>query len=137
MPKTYEIGGNILQKKRPSQNSNSIRPESSNSSFCSPSTLKKHGPRLLEDFNPLRVLGRGAYGKVLLVKDSHTGRLYAMKQLKKAEILIHQEPDISISPEKALEKRLERTFAERTILSELEHPNIVKRYLVLLRSGLI
>ncbi|SCU78962.1 LANO_0A04632g1_1 [Lachancea nothofagi CBS 11611] len=101
---------------------------SDNSSFCSPSTLKKHGLRVLEDFRPIRVLGRGAYGKVLLVKDSHTSRLYAMKQLKKAEILIHEESDTSPNKEEALEKRLERTFAERTILSELEHPNIVKLF---------
>ncbi|SCU80558.1 LADA_0B08262g1_1 [Lachancea dasiensis] len=106
----------------------SNEPESAKSSFCSPSALEKHGPRLLEDFKPVRVLGRGAYGKVLLVKDSHTRRLYAMKQLKKAEILIHQNPDSTISEEEALEKRLERTFAERTILSELEHPHIVKLF---------
>ncbi|SCU94073.1 LAME_0F05996g1_1 [Lachancea meyersii CBS 8951] len=97
-------------------------------SVCSLSTLKKHGPRDLEDFRPIRVLGRGAYGKVLLVKDFHTTRLYAMKQLKKAEILIHEEPTVSSTQEDALEKRLERTFAEKTILSELEHPHIVKLF---------
>ncbi|CEP61248.1 putative protein kinase YPK3 LALA0_S02e10066g [Lachancea lanzarotensis] len=95
---------------------------------CSTATLGKHGPRVLEDFTPIRVLGRGAYGKVLLVKDSHTNRLFAMKQLKKAEILIHDESSMFESEEYALEKKLERTFAERTILSKLEHPNIVKLF---------
>ncbi|SCU91469.1 LAFA_0F03928g1_1 [Lachancea sp. 'fantastica'] len=97
-------------------------------SICSATTLQKHGPRVLEDFKPIRVLGRGAYGKVLLVKDSHTSRLFAMKQLKKAEILIHDESSMFESEEYALEKKLERTFAERTILSKLEHPNIVKLF---------
>lgn len=104
--------------------------DSNNSSYCSPSVLQKHGMRSLEDFKPIRVLGRGAYGKVLLVRDSHTHRLYAMKQLKKAEILIHEDKssDTEETKDDALEKRLERTFAERIILSQLEHPNIVKLF---------
>lgn len=92
---------------------------------------KNHGPRQLEDFRPLKVLGQGAYGKVLLVKDVHTSKLYAMKQLRKAEILIAAAPDDArtAAPEPAsMEKRIERTFAERTILSQLEHPNIVKLF---------
>ena len=105
------------------QGSNSER-----SSYCAPSVFDKHGTRTLEDFAPVRVLGRGAYGKVLLVKDSHTSRLYAMKQLKKAEILIHDGSSEEGQPDSNLEKRLERTFAERTILSQLEHPNIVKLF---------
>ncbi|SCU81368.1 LAMI_0B05908g1_1 [Lachancea mirantina] len=103
--------------------------ESRSSSYCRPSSLKKHGPRCLDDFKPVRVLGRGAYGKVLLVKDQFTSRLYAMKQLKKAEILISDCDDVGDSkPTDNVDKRLERTFAERTILSKLDHPNIVKLF---------
>ncbi|AMD22120.1 HGL220Cp [Eremothecium sinecaudum] len=92
-----------------------------------------HSPRKLEDFKPVRVLGKGAYGKVLLVKDRTTSKLYAMKQLRKAEILITKQDDSGVDAEgrvtsNSLEKRLERTFAERTILSELEHPNVVKLF---------
>lgn len=96
--------------------------------------------REIRDFNPIRVLGQGAYGKVILVKDKQTNKLYAMKQLKKAEILISStdtnseavgkipETDDEDSEEIKRAKRIERTFAERTILSQLEHPNIVKLF---------
>ncbi|OXB45240.1 hypothetical protein B1J92_B04301g [Nakaseomyces glabratus] len=97
--------------------------------------------REISDFKPIRVLGQGAYGKVILVKDKQTSKLYAMKQLKKAEILIAPtdantesmdklaELDKPVdSEDEKLSKRIERTFAERTILSQLEHPNIVKLF---------
>ncbi|AQZ16071.1 YPK3 (YBR028C) [Zygosaccharomyces parabailii] len=79
-------------------------------------------PKVLSDFKPVRALGQGAYGKVILVKDDSTSKLYAMKQLQKAEIIIENEdtPDVS--------KRVERIFAERTILSQLDHPNVVKLF---------
>ena len=38
---------------------------------------------ILEDFSLHAVLGRGAFGKVLLVSDNKTGEYYAMKALKK------------------------------------------------------
>ena len=74
----------------------------------------------ISDFKPIRVLGKGAYGKVILVKDQESSKLYAMKTLKKAEILINESNVINLN--------IERTFAERTILSQLEHPNIVKLF---------
>jgi serum/glucocorticoid-regulated kinase 2 len=36
-----------------------------------------------DDFTMIKVIGKGAYGKVLLVKKKDSGRLYAMKVLKK------------------------------------------------------
>ncbi|QLQ80388.1 hypothetical protein HG537_0D03890 [Torulaspora globosa] len=83
--------------------------------------------RCLADFKPVRVLGKGAYGKVILVRDQQTSKLYAMKQLLKAEILLTEENECQ-KDEKDVSKLVERTFAERTILSELEHPNIVKLF---------
>lgn len=74
----------------------------------------------VSDFKPIRVLGKGAYGKVILVKDQQSNKLYAMKTLKKAEILINESNVINLN--------IERTFAERKILSQLEHPNIVKLF---------
>lgn len=41
----------------------------------------------LSDFEVLRTLGTGSYGRVLLVKDLKLGQYYAMKRLKKAEIV--------------------------------------------------
>ncbi|CCK72210.1 putative protein kinase YPK3 KNAG_0J01290 [Huiozyma naganishii CBS 8797] len=85
--------------------------------------------RNLQDFQPVRVLGKGAYGKVILVKDQKSNKLFAMKQLKKAEILINeQEIKDDAKEDKPDNKNIERTFAEKTILSELEHPNIVKLF---------
>ena len=95
--------------------------------------MRPKSMRTIQDFRPIRVLGRGAYGKVILVKDQFSQKLYAMKQLKKAEILINdnEKGDEDKDPadkNKELDKRIERTFAERTILSQLEHPNIVKLF---------
>ena len=37
----------------------------------------------LEDFELLRVIGRGSYAKVFLTEQKRTKRLYAMKVIKK------------------------------------------------------
>lgn len=41
----------------------------------------------VNDFIPLKVLGRGAFGKVMLVEQKGTGKIYAMKSLKKEELI--------------------------------------------------
>ena len=40
-------------------------------------------PATLEDFKHLKVLGRGSFGKVILVKNENNNKLYAMKILDK------------------------------------------------------
>lgn len=65
------------------------------------------------DFEQLKVLGTGAYGKVMLVRDKINGKLYAQKQLKKASIVIEQ-------------KMIDQTMSERQILEAVRHPYIVK-----------
>jgi serine/threonine protein kinase len=40
-----------------------------------------------EDFKIIRVIGRGTFGKVFLVRHRASGKYYAMKVLKKAQIL--------------------------------------------------
>ena len=40
------------------------------------------------DFEQLRVLGKGGYGTVLLVRHKVSGRLFAQKQLKKASLVV-------------------------------------------------
>ncbi len=66
----------------------------------------------MSDFTLLRVLGKGTYGKVLLVKRITTGKLYAMKVLKKAQL--------------AQLQQVEHTKTERRILEQARHPFIVK-----------
>jgi hypothetical protein len=65
----------------------------------------------LEDFQILKVLGRGSFGKVCLVEHSTTKELYAMKSLKK-DVLISQE-------------QIENTLQEKEILSKIKHPFLV------------
>lgn len=69
-----------------------------------------------EEFEPLRCLGKGTYGTVLLVKQRATGKLYAQKQLKKASLVVHR-------------KLIEQTKTERQILESVNrHPFVVKLF---------
>jgi protein-serine/threonine kinase len=65
----------------------------------------------IEDFEMLKVLGMGAYGKVFLVKKQKKDTLYAMKVIKKERI--------------KTQKQRERTRTERWILEKLTHPFIM------------
>jgi serine/threonine protein kinase len=55
-----------------------------------------------KDFEMISVIGKGSYGKVMLVKKRDTGMLYALKVLKKAEIIRRNQ--------------VEHTMTERRIL---------------------
>ncbi|ODV65913.1 Pkinase-domain-containing protein [Hyphopichia burtonii NRRL Y-1933] len=99
-----------------------------NESFVSP--LNRNSPYIessikykpkLSDFIPLKVLGKGAYGKVLLVKEKSTGRLFAQKQLKKASLIINETNQVN-------ETNLKRTLNEKSILEKVNHSNIVKLF---------
>ena len=62
----------------------------------------------IDDFELLKVLGKGSFGKVMQVKKKDTGEIFAMKILQK---------------DKVLEKhQLEHTKAERHILQAVQHP---------------
>jgi len=65
----------------------------------------------LENFEMLKVLGVGAYGKVFLVTKISNQQLYAMKVIKKERI--------------KNDKQKERTKTERWILEKLRHPFIM------------
>jgi len=77
-----------------------------------------HGPGItqgnaqLNDFELLKVLGRGAFGKVMQVKKKDSGKIYAMKILKKRAIIARNQ--------------VEHTKAERKILQTLDHPFLMK-----------
>ncbi|KAM8872393.1 serine/threonine-protein kinase N2 [Synchiropus picturatus] len=47
----------------------------------------------LDDFNCISVLGRGHFGKVLLAEYKKSGKLYAIKALKKGDIVTRDEVD--------------------------------------------
>lgn len=68
------------------------------------------------DFEPLRCLGKGTYGTVLLVKQAGTGKLYAQKQFRKASLTVQKQ-------------LVEQTKTERNILESINrHPFVVKLY---------
>ena len=54
------------------------------------------------DFEMISIIGKGSYGKVSLVKKKDTGQLYALKVLKKSEIVRRNQ--------------VEHTMTERRIL---------------------
>jgi len=64
-----------------------------------------------DDFQLLKVIGKGSFGKVMQVKKKDTGKIYAMKVLQK-EAIIHRNQVI-------------HTRSEKSILQQVQHPFIV------------
>uniref|UniRef100_A0A3Q3EZQ2 protein kinase C n=1 Tax=Labrus bergylta TaxID=56723 RepID=A0A3Q3EZQ2_9LABR len=54
-------------------------------------TTQRKGPLSLQDFRLIAVLGRGHFGKVLLSEYKKTGTMYAIKALKKGDIVARDE----------------------------------------------
>ncbi|KAL1968610.1 hypothetical protein VTN77DRAFT_1820 [Rasamsonia byssochlamydoides] len=65
----------------------------------------------LEDFELLKVVGKGSFGKVMQVMKKDTGRIYAMKTIRKAHIISRSE--------------VAHTLAERSVLAQINNPFIV------------
>ena len=57
-----------------------------NDKFPQKSTVSK-GKYTLQDFQIMRTLGTGSFGRVHLVRSVHNGRYYAIKVLKKAQVV--------------------------------------------------
>jgi protein-serine/threonine kinase len=66
----------------------------------------------IEDFTIIKVVGKGSYGKVLLVKKNDDENIYAMKVLKKKNMII--------------KNQVEHIKTERKILELINHPFIIK-----------
>jgi len=66
------------------------------------------------DFIPLKVIGKGAFGEVRLVQKADTGHVYAMKALRKAEMVAKDQ--------------VAHVRAERDILVEADQQWVVKMY---------
>uniref|UniRef100_A0A8C1MIW7 protein kinase C n=1 Tax=Cyprinus carpio TaxID=7962 RepID=A0A8C1MIW7_CYPCA len=78
--------------------------------------LRKEGMQM-EDFNCISVLGRGHFGKVLLAEFRRTGKLYAIKALKKGDVVTRDEVDSLMC-----EKRIFET------INVSRHPFLVNLY---------
>ncbi|KAF5928208.1 hypothetical protein HPG69_016581 [Diceros bicornis minor] len=74
----------------------------------SPAASATRKPPRLQDFRCLAVLGRGHFGKVLLVQFKGTGKYYAIKALKKQEVLSRDEIE-SLYCEKRILEAVGRT----------------------------
>ncbi len=81
-----------------------FKPKSSNSSSCLTFSLNS--------FNFIKVIGRGTFGKVILVKSKIDEKLYAMKCLKKIQILKTH--------------NLQNLKNEKKLLKAINHPFIIK-----------
>ncbi|XP_077416727.1 serine/threonine-protein kinase N1-like [Vanacampus margaritifer] len=57
----------------------------------------------MSDLRYISVLGRGHFGKVLLAEMTSTGRLYAVKALKKSDVVTRDEVDSLMSEKRILE----------------------------------
>ncbi|XP_019426902.1 PREDICTED: serine/threonine-protein kinase tricorner-like isoform X1 [Lupinus angustifolius] len=75
--------------------------------------LKRHKMGA-DDFELLTMIGRGAFGEVRLCREKTTGHVYAMKKLKKSEMLRR--------------RQVEHVISERNLLAEVDSNCIVKLY---------
>jgi serine/threonine protein kinase len=65
----------------------------------------------LENFEFLKVLGKGTFGKVILCREKATGHLYAIKILKK-EVIIQKD-------------EVAHTLTENRVLRTTNHPFLI------------
>lgn len=72
------------------------------------------GKYSISDFQILRTLGTGSFGRVHLVRSVHNNRYYAIKVLKKAQIVKM--------------KQVEHTNDERRMLKIVEHPFLIRMW---------
>ena len=65
----------------------------------------------VDDFDLLKVIGKGSFGKVMQVRKRDNGKIYAMKVLKKEQLIAR--------------KQVAHTKTERKVLEEIHSPFIV------------
>lgn len=75
-------------------------------------TQEASGAVTLNDFEELKLLGAGTFGKVWLVKRNDTGDLYAMKLLDKAKFKVQH--------------MTSKAYSEKNILRTMDHPFMVR-----------
>lgn len=68
----------------------------------------------VDDFEPLTIIGRGAFGEVRICRERTTGKIMAMKRLRKSEMVRRGQVD--------------HVKAERNLLAEVNHQTVVKLY---------
>ncbi|KAG7273615.1 hypothetical protein CRUP_011044 [Coryphaenoides rupestris] len=71
-------------------------------------SISHHKRKTMKDFDYLKLLGKGTFGKVILVKEKASGTYYAMKILKKEVIIAKDE--------------VAHTLTESRVLKNTRHP---------------
>ena len=66
------------------------------------------------DFEPLKLIGKGAFGEVRICRDTTTGNVVAVKKLRKSEMVRRGQVD--------------HVRAERNVLAEIRHQAVVKLF---------
>lgn len=95
------------------ESSRSLIDSTSQSSTTSTPSHRTHKERIsIDDFDIIKPISRGAYGKVFLARKRTTGDLFAIKVLKKLDILRKND--------------IERILAERNILITVRNPFVVR-----------
>ena len=77
----------------------------------------------LNDFTMLKVLGRGSFGKVMLVQKKDNKNLYAMKSLRKDALLEREQ--------------IEHTKTEKMVMQHINHPFLVSLEYAFMTPGKI
>ena len=114
LTRTLQNDGSLLSQAEPQTNGSSTRPVSTTSTATSSQTAASRttkGKYSLTDFTLKRTLGTGSFGRVHLVQSNHNQRFYAVKVLKKAQVVKM--------------KQVEHTNDERRMLQKVKHAFLV------------
>ncbi|KAJ0422787.1 kinase-like domain-containing protein [Aspergillus carlsbadensis] len=90
---------------------NIIHPSQQNTPQVARTERTTKGKYTLDDFTIQRTLGTGSFGRVHLVQSKHNHRFYAIKVLKKAQVVKM--------------KQIEHTNDERRMLNRVRHPFLI------------
>ncbi|KAH3899730.1 related to Serine/threonine-protein kinase YPK2/YKR2 [Saccharomycodes ludwigii] len=75
-------------------------------------TPQKTGRLCIDDFDLLKVIGKGSFGKVMQVRKKDTNKIYALKAIRKTKFINNK-------------SEIQHILAERTILAMINNPFIV------------
>jgi len=90
-----------------------VEDEEEDIDWDAPTLYAKNNKKVgVEDFELMKVIGKGSFGKVMQVRKKDDGEIFAMKVLRKEAIVAR--------------KQVAHTQAEKSILQKISHPFIVK-----------
>lgn len=90
----------------------------------------------MSDFDYLKLLGKGTFGKVILVREKASGKYYAMKILKKeviiAKVGVSAQPDARPAFRhtdcvQSVQDEVAHTLTESRVLKNTRHPFLTVR----------